>query len=68
MVLNLLKQLGRLLGPIRASEALPGEIWNDDHAWHGDHWSNLLSSPMDARHYVLEDWSATPPAPFEPAV
>jgi hypothetical protein len=24
--------------------------------WHGDHWANLLSSPMDARHYVLEDW------------
>jgi hypothetical protein len=28
-------------------------------AWHGDHWQNLLSSPMDARHYVMEDW-ATP--------
>jgi hypothetical protein len=26
-------------------------------SWHGDHWANLLSSPMDARHYVLEDWS-----------
>jgi len=22
----------------------------------GDHWQNLLASPMDARHYVLEDW------------
>jgi len=30
-----------------------------DPAWHGDHWQNLLSSPMDARHYVMEDW-ATP--------
>ncbi|SAL25898.1 hypothetical protein AWB67_01039 [Caballeronia terrestris] len=27
-----------------------------DPAWHGDHWQNLLSSPMDARHYVMEDW------------
>lgn len=27
--------------------------------WHGDHWANLLSSPMDARHYVLEDWPAS---------
>ncbi|TKC91846.1 hypothetical protein FAZ69_03815 [Trinickia terrae] len=33
-----------------------------DPMWHGDHWQNLLSSPMDARHYVMEDWttSATP--------
>jgi hypothetical protein len=30
-----------------------------DPAWHGDHWQNLLSSPMDARRYVMEDW-ATP--------
>jgi hypothetical protein len=28
-----------------------------DPMWHGDHWQNLLSSPMDARHYVMEDWS-----------
>ncbi|SAK59178.1 hypothetical protein [Caballeronia ptereochthonis] len=28
-------------------------------AWHGDHWQNLLASPMDARRYVIEDW-ATP--------
>lgn len=25
-------------------------------SWHGDHWHNLLCSPMDARHYVMEDW------------
>jgi hypothetical protein len=25
----------------------------------GDHWQNLLASPMDARHYVLEDWGDT---------
>ena len=31
-----------------------------DPVWHGDHWQNLLSSPMDARHYVMEDWSVTP--------
>jgi hypothetical protein len=36
--------------------ALPGET-----SWHGDHWANLLSSPMDARHYVLEDWSTPRP-------
>lgn len=24
---------------------------------HGDHWQNLLASPMDARRYVMEDWS-----------
>ena len=35
----------------RGTSALP-EI-----AWHGDHWTNLLSSPMDARHYVLEEWA-----------
>jgi hypothetical protein len=28
-----------------------------DPAWHGDHWQNLLSSPMDARRYVMEDWA-----------
>jgi hypothetical protein len=27
-----------------------------DVMWHGDHWQNLLSCPMDARHYVMEDW------------
>lgn len=28
-----------------------------DPLWHGDHWQNLLASPMDARHYVMEDWA-----------
>lgn len=32
--------------------------------WHGDHWANLLSAPIDARHYVLEDWTI-PPLPVE---
>jgi hypothetical protein len=31
-----------------------------DPVWHGDHWQNLLASPMDARHYVMEDWSMSP--------
>ena len=30
-----------------------------DPAWHGDHWQNLLSSPMDARRYVMEDWTVS---------
>jgi hypothetical protein len=34
--------------------------------WHGDHWQNLLSSPMDARHYVIEDWTLTPGLEFAP--
>ncbi len=38
-----------------------GQNLDFDPAWHGDHWQNLLSSPMDARHYVMEDW-ATPKA------
>ena len=29
-------------------------------SWHGDHWRNLLCSPMDARHYVMEDWTVLP--------
>jgi hypothetical protein len=32
-------------------------------SWHGDHWHNLLCSPMDARHYVMEDWSLQPEPP-----
>lgn len=28
-----------------------------DATWHGDHWQNLLASPLDARHYVMEDWA-----------
>jgi hypothetical protein len=37
-----------------ANAAAPLEF---DPVWHGDHWQNLLSSPMDARHYVMEDWT-----------
>jgi hypothetical protein len=38
-----------------------------DPAWHGDHWQNLLSSPMDARHYVMEDWTTPKAYSFEEA-
>ena len=40
-------------GPIAASPS----AFEFDPMWHGDHWQNLLSSPMDARRYVMEDWS-----------
>ena len=36
-----------------------------DPAWHGDHWQNLLSSPMDARRYVMEDWTISSPVTFD---
>jgi hypothetical protein len=26
-------------------------------SWHHDHWQSLLSCPMDARRYILEDWN-----------
>ena len=42
---------GALTEPLFASQFDP--------MWHGDHWQNLLSSPMDARRYVMEDWSVT---------
>jgi hypothetical protein len=34
-------------------------LFDFDPMWHGDHWQNLLSSPMDARRYVMEDWSVS---------
>ncbi|CAN7266885.1 hypothetical protein LJR230_001091 [Trinickia sp. LjRoot230] len=49
-------------------EAGPAPALSFDPFWHGDHWQNLLACPMDARHYVVEDWapvgeeSATPRA------
>jgi hypothetical protein len=42
-------------GPAAASPS----IFEFDPMWHGDHWQNLLSSPMDARRYVMEDWSVS---------
>lgn len=47
--------------------ASTGSLFDFDPMWHGDHWQNLLSSPMDARHYVMEDWSVVTDAEFEPA-
>lgn len=52
-------------GTIQAASA--ASIFNFDPMWHGDHWQNLLSSPMDARHYVMEDWSVVTDTEFEPA-
>ncbi|MCC8403876.1 hypothetical protein LJ655_18600 [Paraburkholderia sp. MMS20-SJTN17] len=48
----------------------PGDspnIFDFDPMWHGDHWQNLLSSPMDARRYVMEDWSSSIPADWDDA-
>jgi hypothetical protein len=52
--------------PSRPTTATAPATLSFDPVWHGDHWQNLLSSPMDARHYVMEDWSIAPglePAP-----
>ena len=42
-------------GPVATSPS----AFEFDPMWHGDHWQNLLSSPMDARRYVMEDWSVS---------
>jgi hypothetical protein len=42
-----------------APEPSASERLLDETSWHGDHWANLLTSPMDARHYVLEDWTSS---------
>jgi hypothetical protein len=42
-----------------ASDASSSLEFDPDPMWHGDHWQNLLSSPMDARRYVMEDWSVS---------
>jgi hypothetical protein len=43
--------------PVDRARQTAGSAFDFDPMWHGDHWQNLLSSPMDARHYVMEDWS-----------
>ncbi|SDG65851.1 hypothetical protein [Paraburkholderia phenazinium] len=48
-----------------AAQSAPS-AFDFDPMWHGDHWQNLLSSPMDARHYVMEDWSVTSEVDFAP--
>jgi hypothetical protein len=51
----------RMLRPEAASigrtNSPSASILEFDPFWHGDHWQNLLASPMDARHYVMEDWA-----------
>ncbi|HEY2024178.1 hypothetical protein, partial [Paraburkholderia sp.] len=42
-------------------------VFDFDPMWHGDHWQNLLSSPMDARRYVIEDWSLPPATGWDDA-
>jgi hypothetical protein len=49
--------LKSLIAPSLAPATESASLLDIDPAWHGDHWQNLLSSPMDARHYVMEDWS-----------
>jgi len=64
MLLNECRRLAVWLGrslhkaPTDArTQAAASSVFDFDPMWHGDHWQNLLSSPMDARHYVMEDWS-----------
>ena len=42
--------------PDVAQSAQNNSLFEPDPTWHGDHWQNLLSSPIDARRYVMEDW------------
>jgi hypothetical protein len=50
---------------VETSEAQTFSSLDFDPAWHGDHWQNLLSSPMDARRYVMEDWTLPRPLAFD---
>jgi hypothetical protein len=50
---------------VETSEAQTTSLLDFDPAWHGDHWQNLLSSPMDARRYVMEDWTIASPLAFD---
>jgi hypothetical protein len=55
--------IARLIGPPHGAQPPIGQtksaatVLEFDPFWHGDHWQNLLASPMDARHYVMEDWA-----------
>ncbi|POR48247.1 hypothetical protein B0G62_115133 [Paraburkholderia eburnea] len=67
-MLTLLRRCFHWLVEIDSPE--PGSDANEIEAygsWHGDHWHNLLCSPMDARHYVMEDWSLQSEPPESPA-
>jgi hypothetical protein len=46
-----------IAAPTIAPETEAASSLEFDPFWHGDHWQNLLSSPMDARRYVMEDWA-----------
>jgi hypothetical protein len=67
MWLNGIKRLASRLGR-RKPAALGGTPCDPAYdsefgsALHDAHWQNLLTSPLDARHYVMEDWTYTPPA------
>jgi hypothetical protein len=50
---------------VETSGAETHSVLDFDPAWHGDHWQNLLSSPMDARRYVMEDWAIPSPLIFD---
>jgi hypothetical protein len=65
-----LKSMMSWIKALVTPEALPEShsALDFDPSWHGDHWQNLLSSPMDARRYVMEDWTVSAPAAFEAAV
>ncbi|WP_114810168.1 hypothetical protein [Paraburkholderia kururiensis] len=58
---KLLHLAASFIGPVTPTTSPSGSL---DSTWHGDHWQNLLSAPMDARHYVMEDWSVV--AAFQP--
>jgi len=61
MQLHILKRLfSRLVHVPHATQPRASSgtsAFSFDPFWHGDHWQNLLASPMDARHYVVEDWA-----------
>ena len=70
MINGLNKALSQLADAFRTSpsdeetlDAVAANVNDAALSWHGDHWQNLLSSPMDARRYILEDWNDT----IEPA-
>lgn len=64
MLLDQMKRLVHRLGMLRRHKTITPAAASAqafgvefDATWHGDHWQNLLASPLDARHYVMEDWA-----------
>jgi hypothetical protein len=69
-ITNLKPFFSRLLWFPRTAERVPSArgstpLLDFDPFWHGDHWQNLLASPMDARHYVMEDWTVPASEEFD---